>query len=217
MKRKIKKILSLIMSGNLNVLWYRLLEIIPEKLFIYDRFYFVFFHKKNFRKVRNLSNRCKLKILDFTDVEVGRIKQDLDINIAIIRFQVIGAVETPKIIRLDLDGRCIAVAFLKKVNELKSPSGYCLDLGKDFFVTWFFGLYVHPDFRLRGYHANLISCAHEFNQKNGLNGLYGEIHYLNKNSISSFMRLGFKIYKSINYLKIFKRKYFWESKGDFFV
>lgn len=217
MRKKFHNFFQLLLSGKYRSIVFRLLDYVPDSILEYDRFYIVRCIDFKSRLVRELRNGITFSIVAYTDSDLDLIGKQLNINKKIINFHLAGAKEKTKIIKIHKNERCIAVAFVKIADEIKSFSGYQISLEKNSSVTWFFGTYVHPDFRMRGYHANLIACAYDFSKMNGSKGLYGEIHYLNEKSIHAHKKLGFEVYRNMIYIKLFKKKYFKKSHEGFHV
>jgi len=205
-------------KGIAPILLIRLAELVSSRAFIYDRFFIFVCYKFNNRMYRKLDNGLQLIVQDAKEEDLYRLKRDLDINLPIILFQIKNASGKVKIITIEKNGETIAVSLFKEDHIIRSPSGYCLDLGEENKFMWVFGAYVHPRYRLKGYHMHLLTKANDLCQEKGLKCIMCEIHYLNANSISSHVRLGFEIYKDIHYLKILNMKrYFEGSKTSPFI
>ena len=98
---------------------------------------------------------------------------------------------------------------------IKPPGGYCSRLPGPARATWVFRTYIHPDYRLKGYHIYLMQKAFELSKQNGPAGLFGDIHYLNENRIKSHARLGFRPFKDIHCFRVFKKRFYIESQKSF--
>lgn len=193
----------------------RLFDHISSRIFTYGNFYLVFCKDLKYRYIRPLDPKLDLKVVQCSNNELYIIKRDLDMNMDIIYLQTGDNLTDSQIIKINKNKNCIACIFVRKVNKIKSPSGYRLNFGDNVFFSWIFGLYIHPDYRLRGYLPNLVSHAFQLSNQNRSHGLLGEIHYMNEASLRAFMRLGFKVCKNIHYLKLLNIKYYWEGKKKY--
>ncbi len=215
MRTKLKKIKKLIRKKEYLFLFRMMLNVFPSRFIFYDRFYFVRCHNLHAKNFRKLKFPFELGMVDFSQKELKRIAKDLEINIPVINFHVAGKENQTKIIRIKRNNRDVAVCFLMEVNELRSPSGYVFPFEDKKSGIWIFGTFVSPQYRLRGLHVYLIQKAYRYGKERGFDGLYGEIHYFNRESIMSHLRIGFESYKNMNYLKIVKKRIYWESDRDF--
>lgn len=197
-------------------LFFRLTSFIPFFLAGYDRFYLVRCGTIDRNRILMMKNGPQLKVADYSPEAVREIKSDLaGLDSGIIEFQMTGRSGDAKIIKIDNNGHCVAVCFAVKATSIRSPSGYSRSLKNVCPVTWVFGTYIDENFRLRGYFPHLVNAAFEVSRQNGSRGLMGEIHHLNVASIKSHAKMGFTVFRDVQYLKIAQWKYFWERTGDF--
>lgn len=211
MRKKIATFIDLVRKRDYRTTAFTFLSYVPSNIFVYDRFYFVTCKRFNKKYLRPLKNEYELITIESDKGEIKKIQQDLNakqIDWAIGGFQLDDNSTGTKIIKIDKAGRTIAITFVRKVNTIQSPSHFSINFGDDFFATWVLYTYVHPDFRLKGYHVNLLSCAYDLSRENHSQGLFGEIRYINRASIQSHAKLGFEVYKNVQYIKIFNKRFF---------
>ena len=218
MKTRINNLINLIKQRDYRKIAFRLLSLIPSNIFVYNRFYFVYCHKFETKHLRPLKREYTLKVTTPSKQQIEKIKLDLgdsELNWAINHFRITRERKDTKVLTIEKDTHCIAVVFVRTLNKFISPSGFPLDFDDHLFATWILYTQVHPDFRLKGYHVNLLFHAYQISQNDNSLGLFGEIHYMNRASIQSHAKLGFNVYKNVQYVKIIGKTFFWETKNGF--
>jgi hypothetical protein len=213
---KIIRLLQVPKEQRLRVILARILSLIPRWLFGYDHFYIV--KCTNFLVDRATTNNdARVTITGFSPELLRNIKADLpDLDTETIEFQLAGRkLEDVNIISVNEDNRCVAVCFTVKVTDIKSPSGYRMNLGAENSVTWIFGTLVAEASRSKLYFLDLARAGLLLSRQNGSHGLCAEIHGMNTKSIRVNALLGFTVFRNLHYICILHWKYFWDGPKEF--
>jgi L-amino acid N-acyltransferase YncA len=200
--------------GNAGYVLYKIVSRISPSLFLYDRFYLIRLRRLTSAAMRKLPPDASLSVTSFSEEQIERVSRDMPVDLEVIRFQMAGPDRRDaRMIRIDRQGACIALMCIVAVEEIKSPSGYRLALGKEDRATWVVGTYIDERYRLRGYFAHLAAAAFEECRANGTGNLAGEIHFENRASLKAHAGMGFAIFKEIRYVKLFGKAFYWEDRG----
>ncbi len=213
---KIARLWQVPREQRFRVILEKFLYRIPAWLFRYDHFYIV--KCANFpMDLAPANNHARVTITGFSPDLLRKIKTDLpDLDIETIEFQVAGRkLEDVKIISINEDNRCVAASFAIKVTDIKSPSGYRLNLGAENSVTWTFGVFVAEASRSKGYFFDLAYASLLLSRQNGSNGLCAEIHGKNTKSIRVNVLLGFSVFRNLHYIRLLQWRYFWQGPKEF--
>jgi GNAT superfamily N-acetyltransferase len=100
----------------------------------------------------------------------------------------------------EIKGKLAGIIWVRFGDNYRTNCEYRFKPEKKY--AWIFDAFVSPEFRLRGVFQNLIIVIQEYAYQRSYKGLCGEIHYENKNSLNSHLRLGFNILEEISYISI---------------
>lgn len=215
MKNRIKTAAELLKKRRYNEFFFELCKVIPFNLIVYSNFYFVKCDTLADKiKIKPLDKKYKIFIEDFNYDLLERIKKELPHNLETVYYRLEKKEDKTKIIIIEHNDRIVAIMFFLYDSSVPSPSGYFLGFNKEKVLTCY-DVYIDHKYRFKGLHLHLFSSAFEISKAFGNPGLYGEIHFLNKNSILSHHRLGFYVYKNIHYIQILGKKYFFEGSKKF--
>lgn len=207
---KINKALKLLVHGEYRLLLFRLLSFIPPHLFCYDNFFFVYCESNSVQKlIRPLPPKYSIIIHDFNYNLLERIKQQLPHNLDTVYYRLPQHEEKTKVITIEYKNTIIALQFILFDAKVPSPSHYNLKIDKN--VVTGYGIFIHPDHRNKGLFYHLFNSAFDLSTRFGSPGIYAEIHSLNRISILAHKRMGFKLYKNIHYIELFRKRIFFES------
>ena len=213
---KIIRLLQVPKEQRIRLILKKVLSHIPPWLFRYDQFYIV--KCTNFLvDLATSNNDAQVTITGFSPELLRKIEADLPaLDTETIEFQLAGRkLEDVSIISVNEDSRCVAVCFTVKVADIRSPSGFRMNLGAENSVTWIFGTLVAEASRSKLYFLHLAHAGLLLSRQNGSNGLCAEIHGMNTKSIRVNSLLGFKVFRNLHYIRILQWKYFWDGPKEF--
>jgi L-amino acid N-acyltransferase YncA len=203
-----------VLKGNAAYVLYKIVSRFPPGLLVYDHFHLIRCRQLSPIVLRRLSPDTSLTVTDFSEERLAGVARDIPVDLGVIHFQMKGpGRRDARIIRIDQRGKCIALMCIVAIEEIRSPSGYRLALGKDDPATWVVGTYIDERYRLRGYFAHLASAAFEQCMANGTKNLAGEIHFENAVSLKAHLGIGFVIFREISYFRLLGKAFYWENSG----
>ncbi len=212
LKHNIVKALQLLWNRKWDLLAFEMTKRVPGSLFLYNKFYIVHCDRpRNLGVMRRLGSDYIMRTEEFSYELLDRIQKELPQNLETVYYRARGRERKTKSLYIEYCNKIIADCFILIDNEIPSPSGYVLNM-KQKKVTSCYGIFVEPRHRMRGLFLNLIKAAYDLSVENDAPGLYGEIHFLNRLSLLSHIRAGFKVYRHVNYIRIRNRVFFFESK-----
>lgn len=203
MKNKIYKLRSALKNKEYKEFLYLFLKFTPFGFIVrFSQFYIVKCEEFTANKLlRPLSGEFSTVIEDFSEQLLNKINTEIPHDLGAMKYRLKKSGDKFKVIMIKHLGTVIAMEFISLDKTMYSPSGYV----HDFSGAPLVGLYdefINQNYRLKGLHIHLIKSAFDFSKKHGLGGVFGEIHSLNKNSLNSHMKLGFKIDKKVTLLRI---------------
>lgn len=211
MRKQIKKAFKLLKEKEYQIFIYKLLDRVPYSIFRYNNFYIMHCREiSNKRLFRPLGNEYKLIIKEFSYELLDRIRKELPQDLETVYYRAKGREWQTKAIYIEKSGKIVSTCFVLFDSKIPSPSSYVLDMGGRVVVSCY-GIFVGPKFRMKGLHFHMLNAAFDLSSEVGTPGLYGEIHYMNKNSLVSHLKIGFEVYKNIKYIKLFGKIFFYED------
>ncbi len=215
LNRKIKNTFSLLVRRKYQELFYVVAQNIPFQVLSYTNFYFIKCDKLDVSYMkRALNTEYKIYLDKFTPKLLDRIREELPQDLSTVNYRIIGREDKTNVIFIEHKGRIVANMFLLLDNCVPSPSNINLYFADQKVVTCY-GVYLESKYRLQGLHVHLLKKAHEFSATHSDSSLYGEIHFLNKNSILSHYKVGFNVYRNVHLFIFFGRKFFIDGKHKF--
>lgn len=207
MKASTTKLLLLLRRKEFRKLAYLVSERIPYSIFRYNKFYIVFREAdQNVVSTRPLGLEYRLMVEDFDYQLLERINLELPQDLGTVWYRSREREDLTKIIYVEHRGTIVAVNFVLFSERIISPSGWEFEMEE--VAPMIYGAYIEPRYRLKGLHAQMTKVANDLVKDSQARRLYGEIHYMNTNSLRSYKRLGFHVFKTVTYVQIFGKKFF---------
>jgi len=91
---------------------------------------------------------------------------------------------------VEKDGQIVSISWAATGRLYNRYAGSIIDTGEDGF--YLYGVYSVPEVRMKGFFASCFKLQFEHHLKQGRTTKFGAIEVLNKNSIRTHHRLGFK-------------------------
>jgi GNAT superfamily N-acetyltransferase len=190
---KYQKALGLIKKGEYrSLLSSAIKSTIPRQIFYFDRLYIVGASDLRMIERRNKSVLIK-KATETDEAAILSINDDKDLISK--RFQ-----NNAECFIAYLKGETAGIIWAKFSDMYLTNCGYIFSPSKKY--AWIFDVYIIPKFRLSGTFNAMMEFIFDYVKERGFIGCCGEIHYTNKVSINSHIRMGFNIIEEISYINI---------------
>jgi predicted ATP-grasp superfamily ATP-dependent carboligase len=215
LNRKIKRIVSLLVKHKYQELFYVIAQKVPFQFLGYTNFYFIKCDKLNAGHMkRALHTEYKIYLEKFTPQLLDRVERELPQDLSTVHYRIIGREDRTNVIVIEHKGKIVANMFLLLDNYVPSPSNINLHFADRKVVTCY-GVYLQSKYRLQGLHVHLLKKAYEFSATHSDSSLYGEVHFMNKNSILSHYKIGFNVYRNVHMFIFFGKKFSINGKNKF--
>lgn len=214
MNHKTIKAFNLLKGKKYHEFFFNLLEKIPYSVFRYNSFYLLYCRElKNQKLIRPLGQNYRVVVEPFNYPLLERLKRELPQDLETVYYRARGREAATHAIYVEYVNQIVSSSFAQHHRTIISPSGYELSLNQ--MAVQVFGVFIDPRYRLKGLHLHMLKAAYTLSREYGVPGLYGEIHYMNRNSLFSYNKLGFEAFKNIQYIQIFGKKRFFGGKPEF--
>jgi GNAT superfamily N-acetyltransferase len=212
---KIRNAKNLVIAGRFGEFFFELCKIVPFGAVVYVNFYFIqWAHKPTKIRARPLPGDCRLITRPYSEALLEKIRADIPHNLETVLYRAQDKEAETRVICIEKDETIIAVMFVMYDRCVISPSGRKLEFEDERVITCF-NVYIKPEFRLKGLFQHLYREVLDLAISHGDCQVFGEIHFLNKSSILSHYRLGFRVFENVHYIQLFRRKFFFEGKKRF--
>jgi GNAT superfamily N-acetyltransferase len=210
MNHQVNEFRRLLRGKKYNELSYRVLTRIPYYLFRYDRFYIMYCREiRNLRLFRPIKKDYRVVVEKFNYALLERLKREMPHDMGTVYYRAKNREGKTRALYIEHFNKIVTVSFVLADDNYISPSGYVLPMNR--VITQMYGSYVHPEYRLKGFHFNMVKAAYDLSRCVGEPGLYAEIQYMNKNSFLSYSKVGFDVFKKISYVQLLGEKHFFEG------
>jgi GNAT superfamily N-acetyltransferase len=146
---------------------------------------------------------------DFSADLLDRIRAELPQDLDPVEYRARRSDSKNVAVYVEHRGRIVASSFAMFDRRIISPSGYELEM--DRVAPFVYGAFISPPYRLKGLHLHMLAGAYGLSEELGSPELFGEVQYMNTRSLRSYRKAGFDVYRSVRYVQLLGRKFFFES------